>query len=804
MNQLFILGTGPVHILNQKYLPNENFRRIKDFLMRYKLNILMFFFGVMTASAQDTTRITLLQDGDRGTNEFIQLVVNEIDALLAQDYTLDYNVLRLDQSKLSVNQALDQVLADDSEIVISVGFESSGALSQRSNYPKPCIAGFSIQRIDAESTGINNYTFIQSPFSIQQDFETFQSIYPFKNLGIFIPPPLQSNIEPYLKLFAGDFKMQFIPITNDPKSDVEKLGPEVDAIYLLPNLYNEVERNKEIIEAVNARKLPSFSLIGRRDVELGALASISPSDYLGVYARRIALNVMKILEGQNAKDLPVQISGIENDFVINVATMESIEIYPPFEVLSQASFINLEPQLGRKYSLRSAVAEALSNNLNYSAAKQNVEIQKTEIGIAKSNLLPNLSLNSTVSTLDGSTADLLMASNQLTPQTSWTGNLGLTQLIFSQPAWANVAIQKELLRSEEAGLMSQQLDLVQDVCVAYLNLLQAQANLNIQNSNIKTTLSNLNIAKTKAKIGTVSNADVYGFESQLAQNRTLLNDARTTVEQARIAFNQLLNKPLDEDFVLEDVKDKNNLLFIQEERIFEHVNNHYDFRKFAEFLIDYAYENAPEIEQIEWAIRAQKTSLKSNQLSRFLPQVAMQGNIDKNLGRYGTRTPDATFEMLGIDPYQPTWNVGVNASLPLFQGFVRNKRIQQDKIRIDQLETNRDLVRQSFATNIRISLENLGNSYNDIQFTQQAKESSDKYLGIVQDLYREGAINIVTLLDAQNNALRASLGAISSQYQFIIDAIIIERLFNNIYLLKSDDEKEEFINAYLNYLINNG
>ena len=179
----------------------------------------------------------------------------------------------------------------------------------------------------------------------------------------------------------------------------------------------------------------------------------------------------------------------------------------------------------------------------------------------------------------------------------------------------------------------------------------------------------------------------------------------------------------------------------------------------------------------------------------------MQGSWDKSLGRYGIRTSDETFQALGVDPKQATWNVGVNASLPIFQGFLRNKRIQKDKISLEQLRINKDLLKQSFATNIRISLENLGNSYNDIQFTQQADEASGKYLKMVQDLYREGAINIVTLLDAQNNALRAQLGAISSRYQFINDAIIIERLFNNIYILKNQDERESFINEYLTYLI---
>ena len=770
-------------------------------LMKYLFVILLLFGCSWNSFSQESISITIVEDGDRGAGLFLNLVKSEIDALLSHEFEVQYKILNLKENSGTPESLIEEGLQDDSELLITMGFSASSALRAFDDYPKPCISGLSLQQINGSSTGINNYTFVESPFSIQQDFETFQSIIEYKHLAIFTMASLRTQVEPYLRSLANGFDIQFITISDNPKSDLERLNDEVDAVYMLPNLYDTEEKHQALIDGINDLKLPSFALIGRRDVEKGVLASIAPSDYLSIYARRIALNVMKIMDGQNAKDLPIQIDGIENDFVINVGTMENLELYPPFEVLGKASLINFEPQRGRKYTIQSAIAEALNNNLSYQSSIRNVDIQDTEIGIARSNILPELTANTTLVTLDNNSAEQLKVANQITPQTSWTADLGLSQLIFSQPALANISIQKALLRSEEAGLLAEQLDLVQDVCLSYLNLLQAQANLNIQNANIQTTLSNLNIAKTKARIGTVSNADVYGFESQLAQNKTLLNDARTISEQTRIGFNQLLNRPLDEEFMVEDVRENTDLLFLQDDRISGRVNNHYDFRKFSEFLINYAYEHAPEIEQLEWAIRAQQLSLQSNKLSRFLPQIGVQGNLTKNLGRYGTRTEDEVFEAIGIDPYQATWNVGVNASLPIFQGFLRNKRIQQDKIRVEQLEINRDLLRQSFATNIMVSLENLGNSYNDIQFTREAEEASGEYLKIVQDLYREGAINIVTLLDAQNQALSAQLAAISSQYQFLSDAIIIERLFNNIYLLKSEEERNRFIETYLNYLI---
>jgi len=754
--------------------------------MRTTLLLVLLFLVVQFSFSQKATNISIIHDGDRGTNQFLGLIKEEIGVLLSQQYTINYKDYSISDSKLNSATLLDNILKKESDVLLTIGFNASGSLDALEQYPIPCISGLSLQRSDQESSGIDNYTMIQSPLSPERDFDVFQSIYPFQHLAIFLRPDAPSFLKLYLNNFANGFDIQFITSTNNPEVDLNQLQENIDALYFLPNLYENLTDQQILINGINERQLPSFSLIGQDDVELGILASIAPSDYINVYARRIALNVMKALEGQNPKDFPINIDGIEDHFVINVATMEKLGIYPPFDVLSQASLIKIKPQSGEKYTLQAAIAEALNRNLPLQVVQKEVAVQNMEIGIA---------------TLDGTTATLLKATNQLTPQTAWSGNLALTQLIYSQPAWANVAIQKNLLEAEKAGLLSQQLDLVLDVCTAYLRYLQAQANLTIQNSNVQTTLSNLNIAKTKAKIGTVSNADVYGFESQLALNKSSLNDAQTGVEQARISFNQLLNRPLDEDFMLEDLKLDQNIVFLQDDRISETISNRYDFRKFSEFLIQTAFAKAPELEQLQWAIKAQENSLDLNKKSRYLPQVGLQGSLDQTFGRYGTRVPDEAFNTQGVDPYQPTWNIAVNASLPIFQGNLRSRRIEKDQILLQQLLTNRASLEQQFATNIRLSLENLGNSFNDIRFTQDAAKSGGKYVELVQNLYREGVSNIVTLLDAQNSAVSAQLGAVSSRYQFIIDAITIERLINSVYLLASSQEKEKFVNDYLTFLI---
>ena len=776
--------------------------------MKYIKILVLLLIGPFYSSlnAQTSTSVQLLLDEGQAFDEFSQLLEKEIETLVGQKQAITFERKILGKDIQVGSQTPLAGLTKESDMLISLGPISSQLLSNLDSYSIPCIAGVSLENSNQATSGINNYNFIQSPFAIERDIKALYNLYPFKKLGVFVNPSLEAVIVPYFESVKSnldiDIAIDFISTSAIPTNDLQNITDDIDAVYFLPDLYASSEKEQELIDGINLKKLPSFSMMGRVDVERGILASITPSEFLGTYARRIALNVMKILEGQNAKDQATKVSGIEDDFVINVATMEQLGIFPPFEVLSQASLVNINPQEGIEYTLASAIATALNGNISFQAASKNVAIQQTEIDIAKSNLLPSLTANLSVQTVDNNTATVFKTVGFTNPRTALAGNIELSQLIYSQAAWANVSIQKALLQAEEAGLLKEKLDLVLDISTAYLRCLQAQANLEVQNNNVQSILYNLNIAKTKANVGTVSNADVYGFESQLALNKIGLNDAQTGLEQAQIAFNQLLNRPLDESFILEDIRDIEDLSFLNDKRIKEQLNSQYDFRKLANFLIDYVSKNAPELDQLEWGIKARQHSLDANKKSRWQPQVALQGNLDQTLGRYGTRAPDEVIEMnFGIDPYAPTWNIGVNASLPIFQGNLRKNRIQQDKIALDQLALNQDLLEQGLATNIRISLENLGNSFNDVKYTQQAEKSSDEYLKLVQNLYREGAVTIVTLIDAQNNALSAKLGAVSSQYQYLIDAIIIERFLNNSYLLSSDEDKEKFINDYFNFII---
>ena len=100
---------------------------------------------------------------------------------------------------------------------------------------------------------------------------------------------------------------------------------------------------------------------GRSDVEAGLLASDKPKADLSRIARRIALNVQRILLGEDAGTFNVAFPEGE-ELTINMATARAIGVYPTWSVLTEAELLHERvKEVERKLSLESAVLEAIDH-----------------------------------------------------------------------------------------------------------------------------------------------------------------------------------------------------------------------------------------------------------------------------------------------------------------------------------------------------------------------------------------------------------------------------------------------------------
>ena len=93
----------------------------------------------------------------------------------------------------------------------------------------------------------------------------------------------------------------------------------------------------------------------------------------------------------------------------------------------------------------------------------------------------------------------------------------------------------------------------------------------------------------------------------------------------------------------------------------------------------------------------------------------------------------------------------------------------------------------------RIALRRCENSFAKIKFTRQAAEAAANNLGIVQDKYTEGIVDVTELISAQNQKLTADQFAAAAVYDFLINLVELQRAISWFEDDKTADEQNQFV-----------
>lgn len=768
----------------------------------------IFLFG------QKPVAIKIVSDNSPTDNlvntQFTLQLQEEIQVLLKSRYTFDFDIVYTAHDLGKIISEFEQSFADDkTDIIIASGPMTSNVLAQWSSYAKPAIATTiinqelqSIKITPEGSSGVENFTFVQTPFDIQRDLTTLYRIFPYKKMGIVgvgetirYSPAFDKLFEDLLKQIGAQYT--FIPIQNTVDASLSSIPDDVDALYLLP-LFDGLnqENEKTFIKGIVDKKLPAAALLGEQMVEPGVLMGYEANNNFRRIPRRVALNVSKILEGEDASNLPVNIPTYNENLLINMATAAKIEKYPDWDMMGDATLLHVdEVETNNKWSLESAVAYALTNNLDIKIAEKDPQIAEKDIGLAKAEYLPQVDLSSTLLLVDEITA---FSYQGVRGRWSWTASVSATQILFSEPAFANIAIQELLKESQEAVLYQTQLDAILDVTTAYLNVLQAKRGVQIQNENVNVTKRNLDIASAKLAVGYSGATDINRWESELALANIDLNNAQASLRQARYSFNQLLNRPIDEDFILDEITFSGDpLLFVNDGRMDPLITNPGDLEIFADFLVEDAFTRLPEITQLDKNIAATDRQLLSLKRRFTLPTLAVSASTD-----YLIDTWQIPEQVTPLDVTN-TWSAGLSLQYPLFQGGKRKLNVDQTKLSLLQLADQKKNLYNQLELLIRANLETVGASYSATILSREAAAAAKKNFEIIQDSYSQGQVNVTTLIDAQITAIQTELTAVNAGYQFMVDFLTLERSTGGYYFLDTPEGKDSFFQRLTEFLIQN-
>lgn len=749
-------------------------------------------------------QIGIILDGYWERNDAVlNLVQKEISALTLGEFDVRFPEEKRIQANWDVagiESALDKLLNDPQvDMIITLGVIASHYVAARENLPKPVISPFildiKLQGLPLEKGASHkkNFIYVNIPDRITRDIQAFSEVVKFEELAYLINrhyleaiPALKNRGREMIKEMGVN--LHVIGVDESIDTALFKLPPEVEAVYLGPLTNLSGEQYISLINELNKRKLPSFASLGASDVRLGVLASVIDNLFPKI-ARRVALNVQRILLGEEPGTIPVSIVCGEQ-LTLNMATVRVIEVFPDWAVMTEAEIINPERvHVDRKLDLSSAVREAVDVNLELIAKEKFVAAGSQNIKAARSKLFPNLSLSGLGLIIDEDRAEASFGSQA---ERSLTGSITATQLVFSEPAWANLSIQKSLQKTRELDYEQLQLDISLAAAFAYLNVLRAKTFESIHKENLKITRTNLEIARVRDSVGTAGPAEVFRWESELASNRKVAIKTNALRNLAEIELNRILRRPLEEPFLTVETDLTDPVLCTSQEDFLDYMGDLQTFKIFREFMVEEGLASSPELASLEAAIEAQERALRSASNSFFLPTIAVQGEYANIFSKAGAgsslnSSPSPLFQFPEID--DTNWSIGLNLSFALFTGGEKAAvRVKAQK-ELEQLSFQKQAVTDKLEQRIRSALHLAGASFAGINQARKAAEAANKSLQVVQDAYTLGAVSILHLLDAQNQSFNADQAAANATYDFLLDLMEVERAIGRFDFFMGVDER---------------
>lgn len=595
----------------------------------------------------------VLLDGTPSRFPVVPTYGDEISRLLGSEYNARFppeKTIGGDWDSATIEAALDALMRDpEVDIVLALGVLSSAAAASRATLPKPTIAPFVIfpelggvptavrrgtptgvsGRREFRVSGRENLAYISTRDDFRPSIEAFLEIVPFRHLAVVVMAPMLDALPVIEERFRAtaaslDLTVRFVADRGRIEDTVSRIPTEAEAVYVLPLLGASSDIGR-LAELLVERRLPSFSMVGRGEVDEGLLASIYLETDLRRTARRTAINVQRILEGEPAAELPVDFEGTRR-LSINMATARAINARLGWATLTEAELLHdAERRADRHLSLVEVLKEAERVNLDLAAADRTVAAGLQEVQLARSRLRPQIEVSGRDAVIDSDRAAASFGSqgkNQL------AGSLTVSQILYSEQARAGYSVERAVQESRELERAQLRLDIILEAAQAYLDVLRTKTAERIRRQNLEITRRNLERARIRLELGDAGPGEVYRWQSELANNRKSLVVASAVRNQAEIEVNRTLNRSLEDRFATTETSIDDPSLAINYETLRPYIDNEQGFRIFRRFMAARAIAAAPEIGQLDRAIMAPERLLLASKRALYVPVVAVQAGLD--------------------------------------------------------------------------------------------------------------------------------------------------------------------------------
>lgn len=448
------------------------------------------------------------------------------------------------------------------------------------------------------------------------------------------------------------------------------------------------------------------------------------------------------------------------------------------EILAESHKLKSK-KIKEQLSLEDVFKLAFKNSLSIKQNNNNLLLDKFDISDAKSDYKPNISLFANYTQID---ADRAEYSSGLYTEGSLEAGLKVSQLLYSNDVIQNINIRKTIFKSTEEETKALNDEVMYKLTVIYLNIIKAKKYNEIINIKRDFISKNLTFSKQRVDIGVQDRSDIYRWESELANANIELSQSKESLNSLKIELASLLQIENKTDF--EEYGIQSELFKLLNKDAIFYIGN----KKVQKSFINELVFTHSRLKQLKELRTAKNYELNMNKDSRYLPTIAFAGSATRIINRYGEGKDSVRY--WDDNEYEAL----VNASIPLYEGGVKKTKIEKNSLELINLKLKYNETKDLIIQNVRKNYESIKSSYEKINFAKISENSSRKNFELIQDKYKNGKENIISLLDAQNAYIISKLNLNISIIDYLVDLSSIYFFSGRIDVLVNNEKKLELEN----------
>lgn len=323
---------------------------------------------------------------------------------------------------------------------------------------------------------------------------------------------------------------------------------------------------------------------------------------------------------------------------------------------------------------------------------------------------------------------------QITENFNYSVGVALRQAVytFGRLHWRTQAAElAQRARSED--LSREQNRVLEEVTLAYLEVLKSQDRVGVAEANLKARQEGLQNARSLLANGAAPRFDLVRDEAVLAQAQEGLLEARNLATITRATLFSLMGQP----------DDGSKLAAVEEDQAPPQDLQAAKLRALA---------TRPELAALSWSVEAARARI----------QVA-ESEDNPNLGfetSYLRRNP------VGFNKADQ-WVTGLTLTIPLFDGGLSEARAGQAGEVVKQLEAARDEAVRLVSLELERLYSDLTTRFQRVEVARKGLEQAEEAARVARLRYQEGISVNVELLDTESALTRARLDLLNARYDYL-------------------------------------